>query len=387
MKSIRTIAALAAVFGLGSYAQAGFGLLGGCGASKCCDCAPTSQPSCCRPTIVRPCHRNVYNYQRTCAKPMCCDTACAPATACGPSAGACADTGAGACGPGNACATGPACAAPCHGAGNGNGCAAPCDPGCAAPCDPGCAAPCDPGCAAPCDPGCCDNGCLGGAKKCGLFGHKWGGWKKGCLFGKKTGCCETACDECCAPVCNDACEIAELIYCSQTACYARQRAAAIHKLGDRYDCVCHPEIMSAFIYALNDADERVRRKAADEIGDQVRRNGCCCSPCVVAALTNALADCDRGVRREAEQALCLCGYDVVDGCCDQCDVACNDACGNACGTAPAVHAAPAAAPAAPMDGAAPAPAPPQEPKAYSPKASQNQLSSRKSLSNLFGMVR
>ncbi len=90
--------------------------------------------------------------------------------------------------------------------------------------------------------------------------------------------------------------------------------------------------MSAFIYALNDADERVRRKAADEIGDQVRHNGCC-SPCVVAALTNALADCDRGVRREAEQALCLCGYDVVDGCCDQCDVACNDACGNACGTA------------------------------------------------------
>ena len=427
MKSIRTIAALAAVLGLGSYAQAGLlgHRLGGCGASKCCDCAPTSQPTCCKPTIVKPCHRNVYNYQRTCAKPMECCNSCAPANGCGPTAcangdaGACVNGGAGAgacapgaaacaapCGAGNGCTTAPACAAPCGaGAGNGcvnhnnNGCAAPCgngnacvsDPGCAAPCDPGCAAPADPGCAAPCDTNACcpTKGCgLFGHKKCGLFGGKLCGGK---LFGHcKAGCCDAGCcDDPCVPVCceDNSCEIAELIYKSQTACYAKDRAKAIHKLGDKYDCVCNPEIMSAFIYALNDADERVREKAADEIGDQIRKNGCCCSPCLTAALTNALADCDRGVRKEAEQALRLCGYDVVDGCCDTCDLACsNTGCGpTGCGPAPVPtqHAAP-------VEGAAPAPAPApptEQPKAYSPKPQQNQLSSRKSLSNLFGMVR
>ncbi len=390
MKSIRTIAALAAVLGLGSYAHAGLlgHRLGGCGASKCCDCAPTSQPTCCKPTIVRPCHRNLYNYQRTCAKPMACCDGCAPANSCGPTACATGNgVGNGACVDGNgACAPGAgACAAPCAGnacTDGGNGCLNN-NNGCAAPCDPGCAAPCDPGCGAPCDANACcpSKGCGHGGLLKGLFSHKCK------LFGHKTGCCETACDECAPVCCDDSCEIAELIYKSQTCCYAKDRARAIHRLGDRYDCVCHPEIMSAFIYALNDADERVRAKAADEIGDQIRRNGCCCSACVVSALTNALADCDRGVRREAEQALRLCGYDIVDGCCDtcdNCDVACNAACG-------ATGVAPAAAPAAPAQAApeaAPAPAPPTEqPKAYSPKPQHNQLSSRKSLSNLFGMVR
>ena len=146
--------------------------------------------------------------------------------------------------------------------------------------------------------------------------------------------------------------IAKLIYESQTACYARQRRAAIRKLGNRYDCICNPEIMTAFVYALNDADERVRREAADEIGDQVRKN-CCCCPEVVAALTCALGDCDKGVVRQAEQALRLCGYDVVKGCCDKgCATACNSGCAPAAGTA------------APMnDNAAPAPVPPEEKKA------------------------
>lgn len=111
--------------------------------------------------------------------------------------------------------------------------------------------------------------------------------------------------------------------------------------------------MTAFVYALNDADERVRREAADEIGDQVRKN-CCCCPEVVAALTCALGDCDRGVVRQAEQALRLCGYDVVKGCCDKgCTTAgCNSGC------APA--GAPAMTPAS--DPAAPAPVPPEEKK-------------------------
>jgi hypothetical protein len=146
-----------------------------------------------------------------------------------------------------------------------------------------------------------------------------------------------------------------LIYQSQTACYARQRRAAIRKLGNRYDCICNPEIMTAFVYALNDADERVRREAADEIGDQVRKN-CCCCPEVVAALTCALGDCDRGVVRQAEQALRLCGYDVVKGCCDGCTTA---GCSNGCGTT----GAPAMAPV--NDNAAPAPVPPEEKKAAS----------------------
>jgi len=77
--------------------------------------------------------------------------------------------------------------------------------------------------------------------------------------------------------------------------------------------------MAALVYALNDCDERVRGEAADEIGDQVRRNGCCCM-CnkAVEALTMALADCDRNVRNEAEEALELCGYEVVDCCKPSC---------------------------------------------------------------------
>jgi hypothetical protein len=111
--------------------------------------------------------------------------------------------------------------------------------------------------------------------------------------------------------------------------------------------------MSAFIYGLNDADERVRRTAADKIGDQIRQN-CCCCPEVVAALTCALGDCDRSVRRQAEQALRLCGYDIVDGNCNTCCTT-----GTACGTngcAPAM--APAMAPS--MEPASPAPVPPVE---------------------------
>lgn len=369
MKTIKTIAALVAVLGLSSFAQAGlFNRGGDCGASKCCDCAPTFQPKCCKPTIVRPCHRNVYNYQRTCAKATGCDAGCGPANSCCPS-------GAGNGCTGNACAGANNCAAPCgngcdNGAGNcaGNGCVGAGAGNCAAPCGTG-AGNCCTGnacagannCAAPCGNG-AGNNCCGG---------------NGCVG-----------DSCCATTCQDACKIAQLIYESQTACYARQRRAAIAKLGNKYDCVCNPEIMSAFIYALNDADERVRTKAADEIGDQLRKNKCCCSQCVVDALTIALADCDRGVRRQAEQALRQCGYDIVDPCCEvACDTGCagNGCCNSGC--------APVPASAEPMPAAAPnAPAPPAEPKAYFPKRISDEharpvSSTRKSLSNLFGLAR
>lgn len=304
MNVFKTIVALAALAGLGGTTQAGlFGSHLGCGASKCCDCADTCAPAC-RPTIARPCHVNVYNYQRSCAKPFNCCDGC--------------DLGS--CCPANNCAPGYA----------GNACAPACAPVCAAPCGDACLA----------------NGCIG----------------NGCVAACDAGCgapCDVACDDCCPAV--DACELAELIYVSQTACYARQRRRALQILGARYSCVCNPEIMSAFIYALNDADESVRANAADEIGDQLRKY-CCCSPCVTSALTYALADCDWRVRRQAEEALRLCGYDIVDGCCDVacCDTGCLG--GNCApgGIGAPVEMNPEAAPIEGGAPLAPAPAPPAE---------------------------
>lgn len=174
---------------------------------------------------------------------------------------------------------------------------------------------------------------------------------------KNTCAAPTACTPACeVRCCNaDPCEVATLIYESQTACKAKDRKKAIHKLGDKFDCICNPEIMTAFIVGLNDCDEDVREKAADEIGDQIRKN-CCCCPEVVAALTCALGDCDKHVVKQAKEALELCGYEVVDGCCNTCgNTGCTTtACGaGACGTGYAPAAAPAAAP-------APAPVPPQD---------------------------
>jgi len=171
-----------------------------------------------------------------------------------------------------------------------------------------------------------------------------------------------------------------------TACYAKDRRKALHTLGDDYDCCCHPEIMKAFICGLNDTDEKVRKKAADEIGDQLRANRCCCSPELTSALTCALGDCDRGVRRQAEEALEECGYEVVDGCCDGCcDTGCCSSCGSA--SAPAAQAAPAPA-AAPE--AVPAPAPPEEPQAYYPsrlRKTSYSVKSKSGLAGLFGLAK
>jgi len=160
-----------------------------------------------------------------------------------------------------------------------------------------------------------------------------------CQKEKGKGCAD-GCGECCVekPVCDaDPCEIAELIFKSQTACYAKDRAKAIDELGDRFDARCNPEIMAAFIYALNDADERVREEAADEIGDQLEKHPCCCTKEVIEALTAALADCDKGVRREAKEALEKCGYEVVDNCGKKC-VECVDGCAEGCAPAPAPKA-------------------------------------------------
>lgn len=261
-----------------STATAGH-LLDSCGSCKSTCCDVDCQPECCKPTIVRPCTRNVYTYQRACStiKPPCCDNGCCSVDSCGP-----------ACGP------------------------APCAPACAAPCEPACGTDCAPAC------GTCD-GC--GTDGCG--------------------------DDCCGMDCcdYDPCELAQLIYESQTACYARQRRRALHKLGSKFNCRCTPEIMTAFIYGLNDADERVRKEAADEIGDQIRKYGCCCTPELTTALTCALADCDRGVRRQAEQSLRLCGYDIVDGCCE--DEVCCEAAAPCCesGCTSCAPAAPSPAPA------------------------------------------
>lgn len=178
-----------------------------------------------------------------------------------------------------------------------------------------------------------------------------------------------------------------------TACYARQRRSAIHKLGNRYNCCCNPEIMNAFVYALNDADQRVRAEAADEIGDQIRKNRCCCSPCVVSALTCALADCDRSVRRQAEEALELCGYEVVDGCCNGCcDTGCCSTGCTAGGCSTHSVATPTSAPAAepataPAAEVVPAPAPPADPQAFFPSRLQKQSKGKSTLAGLFGMAR
>jgi hypothetical protein len=186
-------------------------------------------------------------------------------------------------------------------------------------------------------------------------------------------CYQTSCTTtkvCCA----DPCEVADLIYKSQTACYGKQRAHAIHKLGS-YDCQCNPEILCAMVYGLNDADEHVRRESAETIGHSLKKNPCCCSREVVAALTCALADCDRSVRRHAEKALKQCGYDVVDGNC--CKPGCTGPVGGCASTsqpmAPMPTPAPQMAPApAPAPATAPAPAPPEDSKAYFPSRLRDQ---------------
>lgn len=357
MKWISLLSAFVVALGMNAVAQADlFDLALNCGAAKSCECASTCQPECCKPTITKPCEPNVYTYQRACSniKPPCC----------GETAPCC-------CKPmkrlrgwfkRRCCNDEPCCDNSNKCCDNGNKCCTPAPKACCTPAPKACCTPAPKANCAPAPKACCTPA------------------PKACCTPAPKACCapktcaapaESCCNE--EPCCNaDPCEIAELIYQSQTACYAKHRRKAIHKLGDKFTCECNPEIMCAFIYALNDADERVRAKAADEIGDQLRKNNCCCSPELTAALTCALGDCDKKVVREATQALRLCGYDVVEGDCGKpcCDTTC--------------------APAGCSPTAAPAPAPTSDPKAYFPSRLQDQKQPRSltgnSLSNLFGLI-
>ncbi|RPI90653.1 MAG: HEAT repeat domain-containing protein [Planctomycetaceae bacterium] len=163
--------------------------------------------------------------------------------------------------------------------------------------------------------------------------------------------------------------------------------------------------MCAFVYGLNDCDERVRKEAAVQIRKQTKCNPSCCSQKVVDGLTCALSDCDRGVRRAAERALESCGYEVRD--CNKASCApaagrCGAAANNCAPAASAAMApatsAPAYAPAAsesvpaapaPEGDVIPVPAPAPagaEPEAYFPSRLKSQNKAKKSgLANLFGL--
>ena len=102
----------------------------------------------------------------------------------------------------------------------------------------------------------------------------------------------------------------KLITQSQKAKTARERRRAIHTLGDTAK---GPKVVSALAKGLTDTDRAVRRKAADEIGDQVRHHKCELPKNVITALKQSLSDSDLGVRIQATQALRLCGYTVIFG--------------------------------------------------------------------------
>jgi len=265
------------------------------------------------------------------------------------------------------------------GSGHGKSC------GCASSCQP---EYCKPTITRPCDtnihtyqrkisdikPPCCDT-CSAPAKCCAPA-LKFFSRKKCC--GPANSCCET---KCCETKCCDAdpCEIAKLIYQSQTACFASDRKKACDKLGN-YDCGCNPEVLTALVHALNDASVKVRKEAADEIGDLLRKNPCCCSKEVVAALTCALKDCAKCVRRQAEEALEVCGYEIIDGCCS--GNTCCSSCGNG---APASTSEPKDEEMEP----APAPTPPEGSTAYYPsRLPQLQTSRprRSGLADFFGLL-
>ncbi|GIT29817.1 MAG: hypothetical protein Ct9H300mP1_18630 [Planctomycetaceae bacterium] len=112
--------------------------------------------------------------------------------------------------------------------------------------------------------------------------------------------------------------IARLIFQSQTGCYARERRSAIHALGDGYDCSQNPEILVAFVYALNDTDERVEPRRPTR--SVIRSENIPTAPFRRSSrpFKLALGDCDKRVRPEARLALSDCGIEVVrvkDGSC------------------------------------------------------------------------
>jgi len=164
-------------------------------------------------------------------------------------------------------------------------------------------------------------------------------------------CPPAGCVTDCISGCDSSCdvELSELIQESKTACYARHRRLAVVKLGRKFCCKTHPQLMPALVYALNDADECVRLAAADKIGDQLRANPCCCAPYIICALKLSLSDCDPQVRTQSEQALIACGYRIVS----------QTACSTATGDCLPQFSTPVTFPASQVP-AAPAPVPPSE---------------------------
>ena len=383
MSWIKVCLALTAMFAMGFEAHAGklhHRRSIGCGAEKACGCASDCTPASCKPSIKKPCHRNVHSYQRGCApaKPAGC-TSCAPTSCCAPAA----------------CAADPGCDAPCAAA-------------------PACAAPAAEGC---CGTDACTQSCCKTktrrvkTKRCTAKSCTADSCSDSCGADDSCGCTKTKCSkDPCAKY--DPRKLAQLIYEAQTACYPRQRKRAVHQIGSRFNCKCNPEVMTALIYSMNDANPYVRREATDEIGDQIRKNGCCCTPDMVKALSFALADCDRVVRREAEQALNNCGYEVVGGCCKSkrerccksksscCETGCADTgCTNGCAPAAPVKAAikqtveetPAPTEEAELDVEGEVPAPPVGTKpdeSYFPVKIQKsgRPIKRNTLANLFGFL-
>lgn len=365
-------------------------------------CVQNCAPACCAP--AQPCCKSTsWNHagkgwfsglfggkKSCCEQPKTCAPACNAPAKCGPTA-----------------CNQPYCQTKGHGLFSGFGkktcceqpnCAAPCAPACAAPakvkncqvpanqpccqpqkchglfslfsskksccqqptCAPACAAPAK-GCQVPANQPCCQpkshslfdcfrskKANCGQQSKCAANQPGCGAKKKGLLigFGALFGSRNLGCGKKCCQA--DPCELATLIYMSQTACQPKVRQKAIDKLG-KYDCACYPEILCALVYALNDADPGVRAQAADELGDAVQHNPCCCRPEVTSALVCALADCDKDVRGEAEEGLQRCGFQVVESCGPQ------GCCTAGCVTAPAQP--PAALPTPAVPGAQPTPVP------------------------------
>lgn len=317
MRGTRFMSGLVALLGLigtasgGSITQVSYS----CGPEKCCEPVAGCQPRKCRPACMhskfwRDLGNKCCGSDRGCCKQDCCGKGC-PDKCCAPLA---CNNG---CGPKQGCCPMPK---------NSGCCPAPGAKGCCsmsslksrlkACCThkPSCTP--NKGCCSVKDP-CCTKGCTPTARCCPPKAcHEDKGVcsvrapKQVCC--KEKPCKEKGCKECRKRFCPDDCgQIAHLIYVSQTGCSAKIRGKALDRLGDKYSCTCHPEIMCAFVYGLNDIDANVRWHAADEIGDQIERHGCCCiNQNVIDSLIVTLSDCHPKVIHQAEEALQAAGYDL-----------------------------------------------------------------------------
>lgn len=112
------------------------------------------------------------------------------------------------------------------------------------------------------------------------------------------------------PVCDDrvdSCQLAKLIYKSQSAPRATQRANAILAIGNSYNCKINPEVFAATIFSLHDATEEVRIAAARVMESGLQKESTCCFSEISKALQKAINDDPISeVRDAAGAALKLC---------------------------------------------------------------------------------